>query len=357
MTHLRSLLYDAPSQAEEVAERARSVGGVSSVVWLLTYRCNLNCLHCYQGGRPSEELTTGDCLRIIDKLEKAGKPLIFVSGGEPMIREDTLSLLEEMKGRGFRVVLSTNGTLIDESNAGRLSESVDNIALPVYGPENFHDSLTQVSGSHSKVMRSLSMIKGSTGLTLKTVVSRSTLRYLDYLLELAFKYDVTKLYFCDLLPKRGMEGELLGRTEWMELVDKLLQVISERDVEIDLGLHPSAAVYAAMKLGYSTSGIRRKLDGRRLSREGMGFISLAPNGDVLVSSYAPELKVGNLVKGDVADVLSNDLYSKLGSGAIRGSCSKCPLRDVCGGSRVKAYLYSGDVLGEDPTCLVRDLLA
>lgn len=358
MVHLRSIILNEVSEAERVAERSRSTGGISSVIWLLTYRCNLNCIHCYEQGTSSEELTTEDCLKIIDKLERAGKPLLFISGGEPLLREDLIKLLEELKGRGFRVILSTNGTLISDELAERLSGLVSNVSLPLYGPEEFHDAFTRARGSYCKVIRSLALLRSSVGLTLKSVVTRSTSRHLDHLIELALKFGVGSIYLCDLLPRPGMEGEVLGRNEWRKLVEELIRISLDTGIEMDIGLHPSAAIYALMRLGYSASEIGEKLRSKRLAKEGMGFISLAPNGDVLVSNYAPDLRIGNLLEESPDDLLKKELYLRLGdSGSIKGKCSSCPLLDVCGGSRAKAHFYTGDVLGEDPTCLVRDVLA
>lgn len=358
MAHLRSLIQTEVSEAEKVAERSRSISGVGSVIWLLTYKCNLDCIHCYQRGSSSEEIMTEDALKIIEKLERAGRPLTFISGGEPMLREDLIQLLEELDDRGFRVILSTNGTLITDVLAVRLSELVNNVALPLYGPEDFHDTLTRTRGSYRKVLRVLDSLKGSTGLTLKSVITRSSVKHLNHLIELASKYEVGTLYLCDLLPNQEMNGEVLNKAEWRRLIDELIRILFDAGIEIDLGLHPSAVIYALMRLGYSVYEIREKLRDRRLSREGMGFFSLAPNGDVLVSNYTPDLKMGNLIKEELGELLRKELYLKLGdSKSIRGKCSTCPLLDACGGSRVKAYFYGGDVLGEDPTCLLRDLLA
>ncbi|MEZ0346080.1 MAG: radical SAM protein [Infirmifilum sp.] len=356
MTHLRELIYGRASEADRVVRRARSTSGVGSIVWLFTYRCNLGCAHCQAAGGGSEELSTEEALRVIGKLEEAGRPLVFVSGGEPLLRGDAVFLLEELKARGFRVILSTNGTLIDGSNAERIAGAVSNVALPVYGPPEVHDAYTRVRGSHEKVINSLRLLKGSTGLTLRTVASRTTLRHLDYVLDLASRYDVGTLYISDLPPLGGVKGELLSVAEWRELVDRLLKVLPEVGFEVDIGLHPSAGVYAMLKSGYTVQEIRERLRGYRLAREGLGFLALAPNGDVLVSNYAP-VKIGNLLRDSLASVLKHELYLKLGSPEVlRSRCPGCPLVEVCGGSRAKAYYYTGDVLGEDPTCMVRDIL-
>jgi len=356
VVHLRQLLRGEPSEVEVLADRARSLSGIGSIVWLLTYGCNLRCLHCYERGRSSDELSVEDSLRIMDKLEKAGRPLIFVSGGEPLVRREVLRMLEDLRARGFGVILSTNGTLIDRSVAERLPDLVKNVAIPLYGPEELHDAITRVKGSHGKVIESLRMLKGSVGLTLKTIASRRTVKHLDYLLGLISRYEVTTLYLCDLIPNPGM-GDALSDAEWRKLMDELIRVLLDMDIEIDLGLHPSAAVYMMLKLGYAFPEIARRLSGRRLAREGY-YIAIAPNGDALVSSYTPDLRLGNILKDELSDLVRKELFVRLRSSEnLRGRCSRCPLRDSCGGSRVKAYLHSGDVLGEDPTCLVRDMVA
>ena len=348
MVHLRSMIKGSSSvsRGEEVADRSHSKSGIGVVIWNVTYDCNMRCSHCYQSEwRPIRELSDFNELRIVDQLEELGKPLIFISGGEPLLKSQTPQLIRELKARDFRVILSTNGSLNGALRS--VADSLDNIALPLYGPEEFHDTITSVKGSYNSVINALRDLRGM-NLTIKTVASRSTVKHIRHLLDVASRYDVSTLYVCDLLPEgRASSSEILSKEEWRKLLDFFLQeVIMEEEygeIEIDIGLHPSAAIYASMRAGFEVK--------RRIMREGRGLISISPTGDVLLSPYLGDLRIGDARR--IKEALESDIYRKVGDARnLKGACGDCPFKEVCGGSRVKAYVYSGDLLGEDPTCLI-----
>jgi radical SAM protein with 4Fe4S-binding SPASM domain len=171
------------------------------------------------------------------------------------------------------------------------------------------------------------------------------------------RYDVKVLYLCDLLPLgRGasLSWDVLDKDGWRYLLLKLVREVLEHnfDVEIDVGLHPSAAIYALRKLGVNVLETLSKAP-TRLSPEGRGFISIAPNGDVSISHFLPHVKIGNILEDDLKQLINHLLYKAVGdSSNLKGRCGRCEFKYVCGGSRVKAYVYEGDLLAEDPTCLL-----
>ncbi len=367
MTHLKSLFkdYEGMSAAERVAHRSLSRGGISSVIWVVTERCNLKCIHCYEGGRNTPEISTEDAFRIIEKLNDAGKPLTFISGGEPLLRDDIMLILGKLKDLGFRVILSTNGTLVNEEVATKLADlGIDNVAIPLYGPQQFHDYFTGTPISHDRVIRALELLSDAgVSLTIKTVVARSVLRNLDYILEVASRFGAKAVYLCDFIPigrGRLLKDEIVSRDEWRNLLNRFIDemILGDKypEIELDIGLHPSAAVYVMEELrrrGYDVSEAENKMKRRRLSVEGRGFVSISPTGDVLLINYLP-IKLGNIVREDLRleDVVKNPLYRAVGdSSMLKGRCGSCEYRELCGGSRVKAYVYGNDLLGEDPTCL------
>ncbi len=368
MTHLRSLF--AGSETLSAAERAAMAslrrGGVSSVIWVVTERCNLRCIHCYEGGRVTPELTTEEVLKIADRLGEVGKPLTFVSGGEPLLRDDIMLLLGRLKELGIRVILSTNGTLVDERVARELSDlGVDNVAIPLYGPEEVHDSFTRVPGSHGGAIRALKLLRDyGVGLTIKTVVARRVLPHIRYLFDVAEEYGARAVYLCDLIPVgRGalLRGEVPSKDEWRSLLDWFIDEMilggAYDGIEIDIGLHPSTAIYVMERLKGMDQDVSRaemRMRARRLSVEGRGFLSISPSGDVYLSNYL-DVRLGNALRDDLRELLNHPLYRAVGdSSQLRGRCGACPYREMCGGSRVKAYIYTGDLLGEDPTCLLQD---
>ena len=165
MVHLRSLFFsNTYSEAEKRALDSYKRGGVSSVIWSVTHRCNLKCRHCYaDAGQPFyNELSTEEGMDVIDQLVECGKPLLFISGGEPLMRNDIFKILSESVKKGMRVILSTNGTLIDERIADTIVESeVHYVTVPIYGPPKFHDYYTGIEGSYEKVLKALKLYYSS----------------------------------------------------------------------------------------------------------------------------------------------------------------------------------------------------
>ena len=104
------------------------------VVWNMTRRCNLKCVHCYSASADidyPDELTTEEGKKLIDDLAAFGAPVILFSGGEPLMRPDLLELAQYATDKGMRAVISTNGTLITKEIAAKLKK----IGLVICGSE------------------------------------------------------------------------------------------------------------------------------------------------------------------------------------------------------------------------------
>ena len=93
------------------------------VAWEVTRSCNLNCIHCRaaaERGPYPGELSTEECLRLIDGIVSFSTPVVILTGGEPLLREDIYDLARYGTSRGLRMVIAPNGTLVDAEKAARL---------------------------------------------------------------------------------------------------------------------------------------------------------------------------------------------------------------------------------------------
>jgi radical SAM protein with 4Fe4S-binding SPASM domain len=362
MVHLVSLLRNKELPGERVYHEAYAKSKIGVVFWIITERCNLKCIHCYrnagiegQEGPPIEKAH-----QIIEKINALGRTLIFVSGGEPLIYPYIFDILGELKRNRHRVILSTNGTLINEEVAKKLQDiGVDYVAIPMYGEEEFHDYITGVKGSYRKVVNAISLLRDSNvNLGLKVTVMKSTLPHIDYIFDFAVKNNVKLLYLCDFLPKgRGtnLSKEIPTKEDWRDLLIRLTRKVLDKgyDIELDIGLHPSAGVYVLRELGAEKILDSLAKSHRRFASEGRGSVTISPNGDVSISEFLTNIKIGNILQNTWEEILSHPLYRAVGdSSNLKGKCGQCPYKHVCGGSRVKAYYYKGDLLEEDPTCLI-----
>ena len=124
------------------------------VHWDLTWRCDLSCVHCYLNDRRLTELSTEECLRILDELAEVGTLLLLFSGGDLFLRPDALEILRAARGRGFDVKLITHGNHITEEVADALAQmGVTRVGMSLYSIDSDeHDAITRVRESHGKTI-------------------------------------------------------------------------------------------------------------------------------------------------------------------------------------------------------------
>jgi MoaA/NifB/PqqE/SkfB family radical SAM enzyme len=129
---------DARPSALLQAERPEAAEFLPHVVaWNLTKRCNLRCSHCYISAGPFEtaesELSTAECRRVIDELLAVNpSPMLILSGGEPLVRDDLAEIASYASARGATVVVGTNGTTLTEPRVAMLAGAgVSGVAVSV----------------------------------------------------------------------------------------------------------------------------------------------------------------------------------------------------------------------------------
>jgi sulfatase maturation enzyme AslB (radical SAM superfamily) len=129
------------------------------VVWNVTRRCNLKCVHCYAQAKDisfDNELTTGEGKRLIDDLAGFGAPVLLFSGGEPMVRPDLAELAGYAVQKGMRAVISTNGTLITREKARILKEiGLSYVGISLDGMEAVNDRFRGVAGAYAKALEGI----------------------------------------------------------------------------------------------------------------------------------------------------------------------------------------------------------
>ena len=140
----------------------------------LTYRCNLNCAHCYaKPAGAGGELNTGEVVSIIDQVSEAGCLFFLMTGGEPLLREDFGTIYSHARMRGLIVTVFTNATLVDEQTAALFGELPPrSVEVSIYGATpSTHDGITGVEGSHERCLRGVRLLRErGVKLVLKTVL-------------------------------------------------------------------------------------------------------------------------------------------------------------------------------------------
>jgi radical SAM protein with 4Fe4S-binding SPASM domain len=364
MAHIRSLFFKGPvTAAEDRALAALEAGRPSHVVWNITDRCNLKCRHCYMGAtghRSDGELTPEEALDLVDRMGAAGVPTLFMTGGEMFSRPDVWDLLEAAHSHGIRLVVSTNGTMIDEDDIARLAGlGVDYAAVTIYGPPAFHDDYVLVPGAYERIVETARIMREhGIRLCVKTTVNQDTWPHLPYVIATAKELGARVLYPCDLVTT-GRATDLatrsVGPDEWRKFAEMIVEeVLSDPDgLEFDVGANPSIVPYVAGLLaerGQDTSAGSARLELMSACPVGHGHMAVNARGDIMPCQFMQDYSVGNVREMDLGEAVRS--LSELGEADVGGSCGACEFARTCRGCRAKAHCVHGDVAAEDPLCML-----
>jgi len=369
MAHVRSLFFkDGPLTAiEDKAVKASMLGRPSEVIWNITNRCNLLCDHCYMAAdakaKPTQ-LTDEETINIIRQLGESQVPLLFMSGGEPMMRSNFWEMLAEARKYDIQVTISTNATLIDRDAARRLKAAgVSFIATSLYGPEEFHDALVGVPGTRKRVVEAIKILREEgVGVAVKTALSRDTWPFIYDLIQEAKDLDAGLIYLCDLITSgRSEDGEdnRITAAQWRELADFILEDSiktvegAQKGLEYDIGAMPSFVPYIAEKLverGYDITATTERLKIMNACPVGKGHMNINSEGGIMPCQFAQDWTIGNVRDMSVKEAVESLLSIR--QKPVTGKCGECAYLNICYGCRTKAWHAEGDPMGEDPTCML-----
>jgi len=351
------------------------------VFWNLTDRCNLACAHCYGRSGPDSgtegELSTDEALALIDDFAAPGVPLILLSGGEPLLREDLPELARAAGERGIRTALSTNGTLITPGAARMIRDAgigYVGISLDGASPET-HDAFRGTAGAFERAMEGFARCREAgirTGL--RVTLTEENYRELPALIDLAAAEGASRFCLYWLVPS-GRGGEVYDRLQvGPEEVDGALTLLYRRARESEPGAMEFLTVDApqdcvhllrAMERDgspdvHEAEALVRSLNGG--CSAGTRVANVDPRGNVYPCQFArsPEFLIGNVRKQPFSRLwqdAQNPVLSRFRATPrdLSGKCGRCGYRDLCGGGcRVRAYAAGGDHTAPDPFCFVEE---
>lgn len=326
----------------------------SLVSWNITRQCNLTCIHCYRDARmcpDPEELTTEEGCRLIEEIAAVGFRVLILSGGEPLMRADLLTLVEKTRDAGLRPVLGSNGTLITLEQARRLKEaglaragiSLDSV------DSDYHNRLR---GSPTAWQDAVAGMKAcvSVGLPFQvnTTVTQQNEEHILELTNFARSLGAAGHHVFFLVPT----GRALDIAEEMveaQRSEQLLKGLLEMQRATDIEIKPTCApqfIRIAEQLGVSTRFQAGCLAGRT-------YCVITPNGEVQPCPYLP-LGVGRVQERSFVDIWQHaEVFQNLREQSLEGTCSRCRWGKRCFGCRARAYwATAGNYLAEDPSCIM-----
>lgn len=320
----------------------------------VTGQCQFNCRHCraHTAAQPTPDLDTQTWKKVLVSLADYTKCVVIYTGGEPLERPDLFDLLAYTRSVGLRAVVATCGYLIDEATVKRLIEvGVLSLSLSLDGASaETHDKFRQAPGAFDAVIHAARLAREA-GLRfqINTTLSRSNKAELIAIASLTERIGAACFNPFILVPVgRGEEitDPLLDPVEYETLLNELLTIKMQTSVDMRVTCGPQMARVERTRAEKRLQASSGCMGGREY-----GFISR--QGDLQTCGFL-QVPAGNLTKNgyDFRSLWEDSQLMR----EVRdrqqqnGKCSLCEYLDYCGGCRARAFLASGDYLGEDPLC-------
>ena len=343
------------------------------VIWNLIRRCNLTCKHCYSVSADRDfpgELTTAEALDVMADLRRFRVPVLILSGGEPLLRRDIFELATHAKSLGFYVGLSTNGTLIDASNVGRIAAvGFDYVGISLDGKRETHDAFRRRQGAFDESLAAARLCRDAgIKVGLRFTLTEGNFGDLPWLLDLATREAIDKFYLSHLNyagrgnVNRKHDAFLATTRRAMHLVFE--SALAAPDKEFVTGNNDADGAYflmwAARRWPEKAAHLRAKLEQWGGNASGVNVANIDNLGNVHPDIYWWDYTLGNVRERPFSTIWS-DLSDPILAGlrarprTIKGRCAGCAFFAICGGNtRTRARSLTGDPWEEDPGCYLDD---
>jgi len=339
------------------------------VAWEVTRRCNLSCVHCrasaLRGPYPGE-LDTGRCLRLLDEIAAFSRPIIILTGGEPLLREDIFEIADYGNRKGLRMVLATNGTLLSEETVGEMLRSgIRRVSVSIDGQDReSHDVFRGVPGAFDEAIRGIDMLKkGGMEFQINTTITQKNLDQIEAILELAVALGAAAHHIFLLVPT-GRGRDLGNQSISAEAYEKALEWfhrqsrISPIQLKATCAPHYFRIVHQKDKGTMAnhpqpeSAGAPPHLHAMtRGCLGGSSFCFISHTGQVQPCGYL-EIDCGQVKEKPFAEIWNHSsVFEDLRDlNHYEGKCGVCPFIRVCGGCRARAFELTGNYLAEEPLC-------
>ena len=335
------------------------------IAWETTRSCNLSCIHCRaaaEKGPYPGELDTQAAFTFLDNVASFSQPVIILTGGEPLLRDDIYELAAYGTQLGLRMVMATNGTLVNETSIEKmLASGIQRISVSLDGATaESHDSFRQVEGSFAASLKALDYArKAGLDFQVNTTITKLNLTEIPAILEQTVALGAVAHHIFLLVPTgRGkeLEEQEIPAAEY----ERTLNWFYDQRDKVPLQLKATCAPHYMRILRQ-----RSKAEGKKVTFKthgldavtrgclgGIGFCFVSHIGEVQPCGYLEAL-AGNIKKTNFRQIWeSSPVFTRLRDyDALEGKCGICEYKRVCGGCRARAYEATGDFMAEEPYCV------
>ena len=168
--------------------------------WEITRRCNLRCSHCITacGEAPDSEMSTEAALLAVKRMAELGCSRLMVTGGEPLVREDILTILKACKSRGIELGLLTNGFTVNRYIVSELSSLISSVGVSLDGAaERTHDTI-RGRGSFKKACRAILHLSKTLPVIVHVTVSSNNFREVEATIKKAMKLGASRVHVSEI---------------------------------------------------------------------------------------------------------------------------------------------------------------
>ncbi len=347
------------------------------IVWNMTRRCNLKCVHCYARAVDvygKDEIDTASAKRMIDDLAAYGVPVMLFSGGEPLVREDLVELAAYAVEKGMRAVISTNGTLITPQKAAELKKvGLSYVGISLDGLEEAHDRFRGKKGSFAKALEGVENCQAE-GLKvgLRFTINKRNAGEIPGIFNILRDMEIPRACFYHLVYSgRGSEliREDLDHQATRDVVDLIIDETRKcfdagKPKEILTVDNHADGPYLWMRLARENPERAEKvfelLQFNEGNNSGRGIGCISWDGKVHADQFWREHVFGNVLERPFSQIWDDpdiELLAMLKNkkAHVGGRCAKCRYLPICGGNfRARAEAYYGDIWSEDPACYLTD---
>lgn len=361
---------------EHTGKKENIVPKLRMVAWEITRSCNLFCAHCRSSstsGTYENELSTEECWRLIDEIVEMGRPVIILSGGEPLLRRDIFQIAGYAVDKGLRVAMGTNGTLITDDVAAKLSAvPFSRVAVSIDFPEaELQDKFRGKPGAFQAAVSGIARLRqAGIEVQINSTITRLNMRYLNELLELALKSGAVAFHPFMLVPTgrgKGLEAVAMSPEEY----EQTLSWVYDRQKELGdrIFFKPTDAPHyqrivrqKAKQNNFHGEIMAAKTESEAMNSmtrgclAGISFCFISHRGKVQGCGYL-DVEAGNIRDRSFKQIWTeSSLFRELRDlSNIKGKCGACEYKNICGGCRARAYESTGDYLEAEPYCIYQPI--
>lgn len=347
------------------------------VVWNVTRRCNLKCVHCYAHAKDiafKNELSTDEGKALLDDLAQFGVPVILFSGGEPFIRKDLPELAHYAVELGMRAVISTNGTLITPERARIFKEiGLSYVGISLDGMEEVNDRFRGMKGAFQAALKGIrNCQEAGIKVGLRFTVNKMNAGEIPGIFDLIEELEVPRICFYHLVyAGRGSKliEEDLSHEETRAVVDLIMdrtKAMHDRGKPkevLTVDNHADGPYLYLRLLREDPERAKEVLELLKMNEgnnSGRGIGCVSWDGSVHADQFWRHYSFGNVRQRPFSEIwtdTSNSLMKKLKDKKkyVEGRCARCRWLDICAGNfRVRPEAVTGNLWAADPACYLTD---